>query len=118
MQRMRGQPALPHSYDDISLTDDVKNVDGVQFVHMSGGMMFFGKGATLELLKNADVVYMDGTFFACPLIFRKLYTFHVLVSNHKCKAMVCSAYVLMQNQTQAAYVQMLQVSRSSFHVAS
>ena len=67
-------PPLPKSRADIDLRDLCPD----NLLHQEEDILIFSTKNNLELLSEADIIFMDGTFSVAPRLFKQLYTLHVL----------------------------------------
>ena len=132
-EREKHLPPLPQTIEAIVLSDDIRNLSGDEFVSLDGNILMMAKNPTLKQLEGnqsvvsilivingicsyrlisetgAACIYMDGTFFAAPGLFKQLYTLHALVTNSRGSAMICGAYFLLPDLQQSTYIKMLQM---------
>ena len=103
-EKRKHQPPLPKTISDIDLSE-VKYFQGEEFVFKENDIIMITTNQMLSLMKDADCLYMDGTFFVAPDLFCQLYTIHVYKYNN----MICCAYFCLPNKTANTYVKMLQM---------
>lgn len=99
MQRARGNlfPPNPLTLSSLVVHHDFKTtLAGELFCQTSdvasaNKMLVFASDDFLVKLASSDEIWMDGTFYACPSLFKQLYTIHALVNNQ----MFCMVYALL-----------------------
>ena len=105
--RLKQQPPLPTTREDIQLTDTwASTVGGQPFVlHQSDSMLIFTTTENLRVLAASANVFMDGTFKSCPKLYSQLYTIHAIYKDH----FVPLVYCLLPNKHRDTYYEVLNV---------
>ncbi|CAF1389952.1 unnamed protein product [Rotaria sordida] len=67
-------------------------------------MLIFSTKKQLQMLENANYIYLDGTFSVVPELYFQLYTIHVIYLKH----ILPAVYVLLPGKKQRLYKEMLQ----------
>ncbi|XP_065314960.1 uncharacterized protein LOC135923892 [Gordionus sp. m RMFG-2023] len=104
------RPPLPLINSDIRLDSDYTlTLDNKTFLisNENNELLIFSTHELLECLCNADQILMDGTFFSCPLLFKQLYTIHMI--NH---TIIPCAYILLPNKKKETYFKMLDLLKN------
>jgi MULE transposase domain len=110
-KRKKTMPKLPQTIQEINidkLPPEIRNFKNEQFLFMEGNVLMMATQKMLDLLATRDCIFMDGTFRVAPALFTQLYTLHGLVGS----SMVCFAYFLLPDKSQATYIKMLQMVQS------
>ncbi|CAK9291551.1 unnamed protein product [Gordionus sp. m RMFG-2023] len=105
------RPPLPLINSDIRLDGDYTlTLDNKTFLisNKNNELLLFSTHELLECLCNADQIFMDGTFFSCPLLFKQLYTIHIMI-NH---TIIPCAYILLPNKKKETYLKMLDLLKN------
>ena len=71
-------------------------------------IIILGTQKNLEVLKNSQNWFSDGTFKSCPKLFSQLYTIHAQVET---KVVPC-IFALLPDKTEETYVKLLRVLQS------
>lgn len=87
-------PKLPKSRGDIILPDSWETLkDGRQFLIINDGfddkILVFTTVENVRLVSDSPHLFMDGTFFSCPVLFCQLYIIHCLFNNKIYPAAFC-----------------------------
>ena len=102
-------PKLPQRLSDIVLDGEwTETLDGRDFLLANDGdekILVFGTEEYLKKLSQADVLFMDGTFYTAPSMFCQLYTIHGLWHGQ----MIPLVYVLLPNKTRETYTRMFRL---------
>ncbi|KAL3688728.1 hypothetical protein R1sor_015037 [Riccia sorocarpa] len=73
-------PPLPRTLSEIVIPQSLQSTEsGEEFVLLQlqdNNIMVFGAPSDFDVLCSASHVYMDGTFAACPELFRQFFTIH------------------------------------------
>ncbi|KAK3106289.1 hypothetical protein FSP39_017023 [Pinctada imbricata] len=106
-QRSKTIPALPKTLADINLPDHwTTTTADEKFLVADDGMqdrlLIFATRQSLAHLASADTIYADGTFYACPSLFKQLYTIYGFVDG----AMYPLVYALLPGKSEAIYRRM------------
>ena len=70
-------------------------------------ILVFGTEANFRRLCSSDTWYMDGTFKACPVLFKQLFTLHYFVGKRAFPALYC----LLTGKSEAVYTRLFQEIR-------
>lgn len=111
MDRARKQsfPKLPKNREDLVLPNDLKIFKGEEFLlsddTSSERIFMFSSEKFIKLFSRVDTIYLDGTFYVCPDIYKQLYTIHVLISGQ----MILIAYFLLPGKEERIYIKMLHI---------
>lgn len=106
-------PAAPSSLGELQIPDDYRvTSNGTMFLLYDSEdeerIIIFGTQKLMQLLKDASVWYIDGTFKTVPQLFYQLYTIHIKVGN----AVVPCIYSLLAHKTERTYVSLFQRIKS------
>ena len=112
MQRSRRKllPPLPTDRADVVLPVEYQRSDRNEpFMIINDGaedrILAFSTVNNLRALCNADVVFGDGTFYACPQHFSQIYTLHAVISD----TMFPLVYAYLPSKTEETYVRFLRL---------
>lgn len=102
----------PTNIDDIEIPDDLKTVDGDDFLicftkFNSKAVLLFGTPWNLTRLAQCSCWIMDGTFKVVPSIFRQLYVIHGLIKTSSASITTPLVYCLMTDKSEDCYSQMV-----------
>ncbi|XP_046545931.1 uncharacterized protein LOC124256049 [Haliotis rubra] len=105
--RAKSIPPLPESRAGVTLEGIwTQTDDGREFLCVDDGeddrLLLFATTEMLELLSDADILFMDGTFFVCPNLWLQVYIIHCLVNGK----MFPVAFALLPNKTKRTYVRL------------
>ena len=100
--KRKHQPPLPKTISEIDISQ-IQYLQGQESIFKD--IIMIATNQMLSLIKDADCLYMDGTFFVAPDLFCQLYTIHL----YKYHNMICCAYFCLPNKTTSTYVKMLQI---------
>ncbi|XP_071116339.1 uncharacterized protein [Haliotis cracherodii] len=79
--RQKTIPVLPQTRSEVDLQDSwTQTADGRPFLLFADGnddkILAFGSLESLEALQSSEILYMDGTFTACPGLWNQVYIIH------------------------------------------
>lgn len=99
-------PAQPQRREDIIAGDWCMH-EGENFLLINDGfeekIMAFGTKQNILMMAEAKRVFLDGTFYTCPSLFKQLYTMHIVYRGK----MIPVLYALLPNKTTATYARLL-----------
>lgn len=109
---MEASPANPQSYNFEIPNKFQITLDSEQFLLFDSGdngnyddrILLFSTEKSLNVLRNSDHWFSDGTFSSCPNLFGKLYTIHAVYSGE----IISLLYVLLPDKKEATYNKMFQ----------
>ena len=112
MQRSRRKllPPLPTNRADVILPVEYKKTERNEpFMIINDGaddrIIAFSTLENQRALCNADILFGDGTFYACPQHFTQIYTLHAVVSD----TMIPLVYAYLPSKTEETYVRFLRL---------
>ena len=105
--RRKMLPKLPTSRSEVDLRDSwAQTKNNKRFLAINDGdddkLLVFATDEMLVRMQEADTLFMDGTFYACPGLWDQLYSIHCLSG----ATMVPVAFALMPKRTRATYVRL------------
>lgn len=80
-ERYLAVPKLPKCRADIVLDGEWKaTIDGENFLLPSyeNDLLIFTTDSNLKVLAKCEIIYVDGTFKSCPILYKQLYSVHGL----------------------------------------
>jgi hypothetical protein len=105
-------PPLPATRLAIQIPQEFQSTTaGEQFVlyeEPNKDFIIFCTPTSLDLLCDADVVYMDGTFDASPVLFQQLYTMHVFLD----RRLIPVVYCLMSRKDRQMYYNIFNILKN------
>ena len=87
-ERRKRIPSLPKNLIEVieaMNNREIRTVEGESFlIHIDSvnNMMCFSTDSNLKALSSSNTIFVDGTFFSCPIYFYQLFTIHVNINGH------------------------------------
>ena len=110
-RRIHDGVALPTSRDGFDIPESYRTLENgeVLLLFDSGNddadrILVFGTQQTLDVIAEADDLFLDGTFKIVPELFFQLYTVHAMTRSGY---MIPCIYALLPNKTRATYQRLL-----------
>ena len=105
--RRKTRPVLPQVRQEVNLEGAwTTTTDGLAFLCVDDGeedkILIFATDEMLNIMQEAETLFMDGTFYVCPRLWYQLYSIHCMVD----KVMFPVAYALLPNKTRETYVRL------------
>ncbi|XP_046562156.1 uncharacterized protein LOC124271132 [Haliotis rubra] len=113
-QRAKGSSTSPRTRADVDLTGSwTETTDGQQFLVVDSEdedrILIFSTAEMLDILANAETIYMDGTFFVCPSLWQQVYIVHCLVDGQ----MFPVAFSLLPSKSRDTYIRLFNYLKDS-----
>ncbi|XP_046552148.1 uncharacterized protein LOC124261815 [Haliotis rubra] len=113
-QRAKVLPPVPRTRADVDLTGSwTETTDGQQFLVVDSKdedrILIFSTAEMLDILANAETIYMDGTFFVCPSLWQQVYIVHCLVDGQ----MFPVAFSLLPSKSRDTYIRLFNYLKDS-----
>ncbi|XP_049867236.1 uncharacterized protein LOC126367652 [Pectinophora gossypiella] len=108
-------PAEPKSIDEIQIPDNLKTVEGEKFLAKdvtygnNKRLLMFCTKAGIQILRDAILWLMDGTFRTCPNLFTQLYSIHAIVGHDEdSKKILPVLYCFLMDKSEETYMAFFQ----------
>ncbi|XP_067668277.1 uncharacterized protein [Haliotis asinina] len=107
--RRKTTPALPKDLASVNIEGSWANTkDGRRFLAVNSGredkILVFATDETLEMAQQANILYMDGTFYSCPGLWHQLYVIHSMAGGKMFPLMFC----LLPDRRRETYTRLFQ----------
>ena len=104
-------PKIPNSFKNVAIPQQLLTTpSGENFrIHQNNkqGILILGKGKSLDIMSDADGIFMDGTFYVVPTIYKQLCSFHVFESGKQVPLIFC----LLKSKSTSTYVRLFRALR-------
>ena len=79
------------------------------FKNNKKGILIFGTRNSLDILCDAEEIFMDGTFYVVPTLYKQLFSIHVFVSGKQVPLLYC----LFVSKSRSIYVKLFRAIRDA-----
>ncbi|XP_067660025.1 uncharacterized protein [Haliotis asinina] len=113
-QRAKVLPPVPRTRADVDFTGSwTETTDLQQFLVVDSEdedrILIFSTAEMLDILANAETIFMDGTSFVCPSLWQQVYIVHCLVDGQ----MFPVAFSLLPSKSRDTYIRLFNYMKDS-----